>query len=94
MGKRQYLRCWRFLFENCKQGGVKSGLYCFKIYLSRDTEPTQGAPAMSKPSFFYEPKGTNFRPASPATLIAFAVGRFIGRILRNLFGVGTGRKAA
>jgi hypothetical protein len=50
---------------------------------------------MSKPSFFYEPEGTKFRPASPATLFAFFVGRFVGKMLRKIFprkpqGPGTG----
>jgi hypothetical protein len=45
---------------------------------------------MPSPSFFYEPKGTRFRPASPGTLIGFIVGRFLGRIFGSLFG----RKAA
>lgn len=49
---------------------------------------------MSKPSFFYEPEGTKFRPASPGTLITFWAARFI----RNLFvafreGVRSGRKS-
>ncbi|GEM_PF-5466416 len=39
---------------------------------------------MSKPSWFYEPKGTNFRPASPGTLLAFYVGRFVGKVLAAL----------
>lgn len=49
---------------------------------------------MSKPSFFYEPEGSRFRPASPATLIVFLAFRFIGRILRAVFGRRTGQRAA
>jgi hypothetical protein len=53
---------------------------------------------MPKPSFFYEPKGTNFRPASPGTLLVFLVARFVGRVVRNIFvafrrGPGSERKA-
>ena len=40
---------------------------------------------MSKPSFFYEPEGSKFRPASVATLVAFFVGRFLGNMLRKIF---------
>lgn len=41
---------------------------------------------MSKPSFFYEPEGTKFRPASPGTLVVFLAARFVGRLLRNIIG--------
>jgi hypothetical protein len=51
---------------------------------------------MSKPSFFYEPEGTKYRPASLANLFAFFVGRFLGKMLRKVFpgkrqDAGTGR---
>jgi hypothetical protein len=54
---------------------------------------------MPKPSFFYEPKGTNFRPASPGTLLVFLAARFVGRGVRNIFvalrkGLRSERKAA
>jgi hypothetical protein len=53
---------------------------------------------MSKPSFSYEPKGTNFRPASPGTLLVFLAARFVGRVARNISvafreGLRSGRKA-
>jgi hypothetical protein len=54
---------------------------------------------MSKPSFFYEPEGTRFRPASPGTLLVFLAARFVGRFVRGIFvafreGLRSGRKAA
>lgn len=34
----------------------------------------------------YEPKDSNFRPYNISTLIAFVVGRGLGRLFKRLFG--------
>jgi hypothetical protein len=49
---------------------------------------------MSKPSFFYEPEGTKFRPASPGTLLVFLAARFVGKLFGAFRdGIRGGRKS-